>query len=105
MALLLLVAYCFGQLFQLSQRWFRREPQPAGFARGVLHGALMPIALPNLVIGQDVAIYAADNNGRSYKLGYTLGVNGCGAIFFGIMFWRITRWRRRNLGPSSPRRE
>ena len=48
-------------------------------SRGVLHGALMPLAWPNLLLGRDVTIYATDNTGRLYKLGYTLGVNGCGA--------------------------
>jgi len=69
--------------------------RPAGFARGVAQGALMPLALPNLLVGRDVAIYASHNTGRTYKLGYTVGVNGCGAIFFGLLFWRITRLRRK----------
>ena len=72
-----------------------REPGPAGFVRGVVHGALMPGAMPNLLVGNDVTIYAPDNTGRTYKLGYTVGVNGCGAVFFGISFWRLNRWRKR----------
>ena len=99
--LFLVVAFCVGQLFQLSQRLFRRAPQPAGFIRGVVHGALMPIALPSLAFGHDVEIYAQDNTGRSYKLGYTLGVNGCGALFFGVVFWRVNRWRRK-IGVTQP---
>ena len=70
--------------------------QPAGFGRGILHGALMPLALPNLLVGRDVAIYSTNNTGRLYKLGYTVGVNGCGLIFFGLLFWRVSRWRREN---------
>lgn len=66
----------------------------AGFRQGVVNGALMPLALPSLFLGQDVAIYAANNNGRIYNLGYTLGVNGCGALFFGLLFWRLARWRK-----------
>ena len=69
-----------------------RALEPAGFARGLLHGALMPMALPNLLLGQDVTIYAANNRGRPYKLGYAMGVNGCGALFFGFAFWRLNRW-------------
>src|SRR5436190_11017147 len=61
---------------------------PSGFAHGVLHGALMPLALPNLLVGRDVTIYAEHNTGRTYKLGYTAGVNGCGLLFFGVFFWR-----------------
>jgi hypothetical protein len=70
------------------------SPDPAGFGRGVLQGALMPAALPNLLVGHDVAIYAQNNTGVSYKLGYTMGVNACGAIFFGIFFWRLNRLRK-----------
>lgn len=55
----------------------------------------MPGALPNLLVGNDIPIYAANNTGRTYKLGYTCGVNACGAIFFGLFFWRVSRWRKR----------
>src|SRR5205807_3963086 len=55
------------------------SPEPAGFVRGMLQGALMPMALPNLLVGKDVVIYVEHNTGISYKLGYTAGVNGCGA--------------------------
>jgi len=72
-----------------------RAPGPSGFLRGLLNGALMPCALPNLLLGRDVTIYASDNTGRTYKLGYTAGVNGCGVLFFGISFWRLIRWRKR----------
>ena len=75
-----------------------RPAQPehaAGFARGIVDGALMPGAMPPLLMGRDVTIYAPINTGRSYKLGYTVGVNGCGALFFGIVFFRVARWRKR----------
>jgi hypothetical protein len=68
--------------------------EPAGFTRGLLHGALMPMAMTNLMLGQDVTIYSSNNQGRLYKLGYTMGVNGCGALFFGFAFWRVGRWRK-----------
>jgi hypothetical protein len=68
---------------------------PAGFRRGVIQGALMPMSLPNLLIGRDVMIYSQNNSGVPYKLGYTMGVNGCGACFFGFFFWRVSRWRRK----------
>jgi hypothetical protein len=69
--------------------------QPAGFTKGLLHGALMPGAMPHLLFGHDVTIYAPNNTGRTYKLGYTAGVNGCGAIFFGLLYWRFNRWRKK----------
>ncbi|HEY6170574.1 MAG TPA: hypothetical protein VI454_21245 [Verrucomicrobiae bacterium] len=70
-----------------------RPDQPAGFWWGFVHGALMPAALPALFVGKDVTIYAPHNSGRSYKLGYTMGVNGCGALFFGLCFWRPRKSR------------
>jgi hypothetical protein len=60
----------------------------AGFRLGILHGALMPVALPSLLLGRDVPIYAALNQGRIYKLGYIAGINLCGLLFFGLAFRR-----------------
>lgn len=51
----------------------------------------MPCALPMLIIGKNVPIYAERNTGRNYDFGYTLGVNLCGAIFFGSVYWRLDR--------------
>jgi hypothetical protein len=73
---------------------FASDPKPAGFGRGMMQGALMPMSMPNLLFGRDVSIYSLNNNGVPYKLGYTAGVNGCGALFFGLFFWRVSRWRR-----------
>lgn len=61
---------------------------------GVLHGACMPLALPALLMGRDVCIYAERNTGRSYKLGYIAGINLCGLVFFGGAFWRSESPRR-----------
>ena len=92
---ILAAAVLIGCVTSFFTHLSNQSPGPAGFARGVLHGALMPCALPNLLVGKDVTIYAPLNTGRTYNLGYTVGVNGCGAIFFGVFFWRISRWRRR----------
>ncbi len=62
-----------------------------GFGYGMLHGALMPLALPSLVMGQDVEIFATHNSGRIYKIGYICGINVCGLSFFGPLFWRPRR--------------
>ena len=90
----LIVAFCFGFVLRHTSAALAKSPEPAGFLRGTLQGALMPVALPNLLIGNDVTIYAANNTGRTYKLGYTFGVNACGLIFFGWFFWRVGRWRK-----------
>jgi hypothetical protein len=92
LALILLAAALGGILNRVSSS-LERSARPAGFGRGLLQGALMPMAMPSLLVGHDVVIYAPNNTGVSYKLGYTSGVNGCGAIFFGFVFWRVSRWR------------
>jgi hypothetical protein len=74
-----------------------RDHRPAGFGRGMLQGALMPMSMPNLLVGKDITIYSASNTGVKYKLGYTLGVNVCGAAFFGFFFLRVARWRKAAL--------
>jgi hypothetical protein len=65
----------------------------AGFYTGLLEGALMPAALPGLLGGHDVPIYAPNNEGRGYKIGYILGLNTCGTFFFGVAFWQPRRKR------------
>ena len=57
----------------------------------------MPLAWPALLGGADQSIYSERNSGRTYKLGYSLGVNVCGAVFFGWGFWRFNRWRRQRI--------
>ena len=78
----------------------------------MVQGALMPITMPNLILGNDATIYAANNTGRNYKIGYTLGVNTCGLIFFGFFFWRVRRMKLRmanganqGINARTPRRE
>lgn len=78
-----------------------RLSERPGFTRGLLHGALMPLAWPGLLVGHDQMIYAQVNSGRSYKLGYSMGVNVCGALFFGWSFTRLRRWTARHRAPIS----
>jgi hypothetical protein len=91
----LVVAFVLGYGMRHTSAALERSAAPAGFGRGMLQGALMPCALPNLLVGNDVSIYNPNNTGVSYKLGYTCGVNACGAVFFGIFFLRLNRWRKR----------
>ena len=72
----------------------RHESQrevPAGLGAGLVHGAAMPCMLPGLLLGHDAFLYASMNTGRTYKLGYTLGVNLCGALFFGLVYRRSSK--------------
>lgn len=85
-----------GSVLNYAAASLEVRDKPAGFIHGVVQGALMPIALPNLAVGKDVPIYATRNTGRTYKLGYTIGVNACGLVFFGFFFWRVRRLRSAN---------
>ncbi len=97
-AAILLVAVVIGWMVNRVEVSLEHKARPAGFGQGILQGVMMPMALPNLLLGKDVPIYSARNTGLTYKLGYTAGVNGCGAIFFGLLFWRLNRWRRQANG-------
>ena len=97
LALIVVITWGWGWVLNKSATSTNARPEPAGFGRGMLHGALMPGAMPSLLFGKDVVIFAPNNNGRLYKLGYTFGVNACGAFFFGTFFYRlrkINKWRK-----------
>ena len=87
----LAVALLLGWFYGWAEPRFYPKEKRVGFGYGMMHGALMPMALPALVMGRDVSIYQADNSGRTYKLGYIVGINLCGLVFFGSVFWRPTR--------------
>jgi hypothetical protein len=89
-----LIAFLIGSFLTRVAAQSQADATPAGFGRGMLQGALMPMAFPNLLLGRDIPIYAENNQGVRYKLGYTAGVNLCGAVFFGFLFARLQRMRR-----------
>jgi hypothetical protein len=90
-AIFLIITVLFGWAYSwASSRAFPKD-KTFGFGYGMLHGALMPLALPSLLLGRDVEIFAADNSGRPYKIGYICGINACGLAFFGPLFWRPKR--------------
>ena len=72
-----------------------------GFPLGVMHGALMPVALPSLLMGNDVPIYTTSPAGRTYKLGYIAGINLCGLLFFGAAF-RQPKQREQQSQTAAP---
>jgi len=87
-ATLAIVTVAFGWLYSWASPWAFSQNRPVGFSYGLLHGAMMPLSLPSLVIGRDVPIYDANNSGRIYKIGYVCGVDICGLVFIGPLFWR-----------------
>jgi len=94
--IIVLTAISFGLGFAhnwASTRYYQPD-YVAGFRTGLLEGAVMPAALPGLVRGYDLPIYAPNNLGRPYKIGYILGLNTCGTFYFGIAFYQPRRSRR-----------
>ncbi len=86
-AVTLLLAWFYGW----ASPWAYPGGTTAGFGYGMLHGVMMPMALRSLVLGKNVEIYAANNAGIRYKIGYIAGINLCGLIFFGSVFLRPVR--------------
>jgi hypothetical protein len=82
----LAMALVMGWIAGAAVRWDAKLGEAPGFFRGMLHGAIMPMAWPTLLAGQEQEIYSARNSGRTYKLGYSMGVNACGLVFFGFTF-------------------
>ena len=80
----------FGHGWASSSRFYSPE-RVAGFPTGVIQGMLMPAALPALLMGKDLPIYAPNNTGRGYKIGFLFGINCCGMLFFGVAFRRPRR--------------
>lgn len=87
-AIFLATSVLLGWFYGWANGKFFPENVRVGFKHGIVHGALMPMALPSLVMGKDVKIYDDDNDGRAYKLGYIAGINLCGLVFFGSAFWK-----------------
>jgi hypothetical protein len=90
-ATFLIASALLSWLFVWSSSWAFPKNKTLGFGYGMLHGAMMPLALPSLVMGRDVEIFATDNSGRPYKIVYICGINVCGLAFFGPLFWRPKR--------------
>ena len=83
---LVIAGILFGYLYAWASPLVYPKDRDLGFAHGFAHGGLMPMALPSLVVGKNVPIFAENNNGRFYKLGYICGINVCGLLFFGFGF-------------------
>jgi hypothetical protein len=90
-ASLIIVGVIVGWIYGWASPHMFPRNKEMGFWFGVAHGALMPIALPSLLMGQDVEIFATPNSGRGYKIGYIGGINLCGLLFFGTAFWKPTK--------------
>ena len=85
-ASLVITGLILGWAYDWAAPRLYRPETVAGFWHGTLHGALMPTALPSLLMGRDPPMWAVNTTGRSYKLGYIAGINLCGLLFFGLAF-------------------
>lgn len=97
---LVAVGLLLGWFYAWAAPKFYPQDRVVGFRYGLLHGALMPMALPSLLMGKEVPIYAQKNTGRTYELGYIVGINVCGFVFFGLAFAQPRRLRRPQ--PATP---
>ena len=50
----------------------------SGFFGGIIHGIVLPFALIGKLFNADCGIYAENNSGFLYWLGFILGVGGLG---------------------------
>jgi len=96
----------FVALLAMVQGWAAKNTyKPENFADfkiGMVHGILMPAAFPALLAGHDVPIYAPNNSGRNYKIGYILGINTGGTIFFAMAYWGMGRHRKKTPPTCNP---
>ena len=53
--------------------------EPSGFLHGLLHGFILLFSFIGSLFNDDIAVYAVNNNGALYDLGFLLGV----FLFFG----------------------
>jgi len=87
----IVVAFTVGWLYAWGAPVIYRQKAEPGFLVGCAHGAIMPMALPSLLMTKDVPIYAIANSGRTYKIGYIIGTGTCSCLIFGMIFWRPQR--------------
>lgn len=59
--------------------------EPYGFLSGLWHGIISPISFLGSLLSDDIAMYAVNNNGGFYDLGFVLGA--------GILFGTSSRER------------
>jgi hypothetical protein len=56
------------------------EGKTYGFWYGLLHGIIAPIGFLGMLLQDDVVMYATNNNGGWYALGFLLGSGGWGIL-------------------------
>ena len=67
------------------------DATPSGFISGFIHGFVIIFALIGKLFGMDVGLYAQNNTGFFYWLGFIIGIGGFGG---GGIFGGSRRRRR-----------
>ena len=58
--------------------------QPYGFWGGIWHGIIAPFDFLGMIFGDNITMYAQNNNGVWYALGFLIGSGGWGFLGGGI---------------------
>ena len=63
---------------------------PYGFWGGLWHGLIAPISFIGSLFSDNIAVWAVNNNGAWYSLGFLIGIGG---LFRGIFrfFWEVEK--------------
>ena len=69
-------------------------PHPYGFLSGLLHGFIAPFDFIGMLFSDRIVMYAPNNNGAWYALGFLIGSGGWG--FFGNKGASYRRRQRRD---------
>ena len=72
---LFLVLMVIGMTSCAPSGWASHE---AGFFSGILHGFVFVFALIGKLFGADIGLYAENNTGFFYWLGFIIGIGGLG---------------------------
>ena len=80
LAAALLVCFCFAACAHVEPVKECLAGRQYGFFYGLLHGFITPVSFIGSLFKDDVAIYAVNNTGGFYDLGFLLGSGGWGFL-------------------------
>jgi len=52
------------------------EGHPAGFLEGIFHGLISPASFVLMLFEDNITVYATNNSGKWYALGFIIGTGG-----------------------------
>jgi hypothetical protein len=73
--LLVILVLLFSGCAEAIEIQYDNSIEQVGFWSGLLHGLIAPISFVISLFNDSVAIYAVNNNGGWYNLGYLLGLS------------------------------